>query len=184
MKQCYIVAETVGIGYLRETGVSKIGELMRFALALFMTVLAAPHVADGQGGDVRSVTRSFIDAYARGDSDTVLQSIDERTTVYGSDANQVVHGTAEVKVMLAKDAHLWAGKARIGQMRDISTSNEGDLQTIFFNATFSVGNRPPAPVRFCMVWRRSGTVWHLVQGSTAVVTQGQSSKAILKENAR
>lgn len=155
--------------------------VMRLFLTCLMITLGTPHLLFAQDKDVRSVTRSFIDAYALADAATVLRAIDERTIVYGGSANQVVRGTRGVKDMLARDAHMWAGKARIGEMKDVSTSNEGSLETIFFNANLVIGNHAPLPVRFCMVWR-TGTIWRLLQASTAIVAKGSSTNLSQSDN--
>ena len=154
---------------------------MRLLLTCLMITLGTPHLLFAQDKDVRSVTRSFIDAYALADAATVLRAIDERTIVYGGSANQVVRGTRGVKDMLARDAHMWAGKARIGEMKDVSTSNEGSLEIIFFNANLVIGNHAPLPVRFCMVWK-TGPTWRLLQASTAIVAKGSNTNLSQSDN--
>ena len=154
---------------------------MRFVLTtslfLVLSVAASPGYAQTSG--VRSRTRAFLDAYAQGDSKTILDSVDAKTTVYGSDAAEFFRGSAAVGTMLANDSHLWAGTAHIGEMQDVSVFKARNLQTIFFQAPFTVGGRPPVIVRFCMVWKRSAGRWHVLQSSNAVVTQGQSSEQLL-----
>jgi len=156
---------------------------LKLALATFtICVFLLSGSAVAQQRDVRSWTAAFLQAYANADSVTVLHSVDENTTVYGSDAAEVFHGQSGIKSMLANDARLWGGKAHIGEMQDISIAQAGDIATIFFNASFAVGDLPSVPVRFCIVWKRSKTGWYLVQSSSAVVTDGQSAQAILMKN--
>jgi hypothetical protein len=155
---------------------------MRLGLAILILTFASAAPAHAQSNDVVSWTRSFMDAYTNGDSATVLNSVDEHTTMYGSDVAEIFHGPGGIKTMLLEDAKLWGGKARIGEMKDVTSAKAGDLETIFFNASFTVGDRPPMPVRFCIVRRKSKSHWYLVQSSNSVVTQGQSAEAILKGN--
>jgi hypothetical protein len=132
-----------------------------------------------QAPDVRSQTRALLDAYAREDQKTVLASVDDQTVMYGSDAGEVSHGGAPIQAMLANDARLWSGTAHIGDMQNITVVKQGNLESIFFQAPFSVGNRPAVPVRFCMTWRRIGSRWLLLQSSNAVVTEHQSAAELL-----
>ncbi len=154
---------------------------MRFvqAASLFLVLSLAASPGYSQTAGVRSRTRAFLDAYAQGDSKTILDSVDTNTTVYGSDAAEFFRGSAAVGTMLANDSRLWAGTAHIGEMQDVSVFKTRNLQTIFFQAPFTVGGRPPVLVRFCMVWKRSSGHWHVLQSSNAVVTQGQSAEQLL-----
>jgi hypothetical protein len=129
--------------------------------------------------DVKTQTRTLLDAYAREDQKTVLASIDDRTVMYGSDATEVFHGVASIQAMLSNDARLWSGTAHIGEMQNITVVRQGNLESIFFQAPFTVGNRPAVPVRFCMTWRRTGGRWLLLQSSNAVVTEHQSAAELL-----
>lgn len=158
---------------------------MNLSLAtLFLCSFLFSGSAVAQQSDVRAWTVTFLESYVKGDSDTVVRSVDDNTTVYGSDAAEAFHGRDGIKSMLANDARLWAGRAHIGEVKDVSISQGGDLQTIFFNASVAVGDQPPVPVRFCMVWRKSTRGWYLVQSSNSVVTEGQSAQAILTRNVR
>ncbi len=151
-------------------------------LLLFTFLFAVTSVA--QQADVNSSIHSFLDSYVKGDRETVLRSVDENTTVFGSDVDEVFHGRSAFESMLENDTLLWGGKAHFGEMRDVSVAKCGDIQTIFFNTEFAVGDQPPVPLRFCMVWRKVKGRWLLVQSSSAVVTEGQSAQSILKNNAR
>jgi len=153
---------------------------MRFTLtALFLTLLSACHPATAQSDDLRLRTQNLITAYANGDKETVLRSIDDQTTIYGSDAAEVFHGPREISTMLSNDQKLWGGHAQIGPMTDITVHKSGVVESIFFNASFRVGDRAPMPVRFCMVWIKEKGRWLLLQSSNAVVTQGQSGEELL-----
>jgi hypothetical protein len=81
--------------------------------------------------------------------------------------------------MLSNDARLWSGTAHIGEMKDVTVVKQGHLESIFFQAPFTVGNGPPVPVRFCMIWRHTGNRWLLLQSSNAVVTEHQSAAELL-----
>jgi SnoaL-like domain len=149
------------------------------ATLLIGTCLSLSSVLHAQAKGVKSQTRNLIDAYAREDQKTVLASIDDQTVMYGSDATEVFHGVASIQAMLANDARLWSGTAHIGEMQNITVVKQGNLESIFFQAPFTLGNRPPAPVRFCMTWRRTGGRWLLLQSSNAVVTEHQSAAELL-----
>jgi hypothetical protein len=121
-----------------------------------------------QTSDIQSQTRAFLDAYARGDSKTILAAVDNNTVVYGSDAGEVFRGIDSITTMLSNDARLWSGSAHIGDMQNVTTIEQGNLESIFFQAPFTVGSRPPVPVRICMIWRYNGKRWLLLQRSNAV----------------
>lgn len=151
---------------------------MRIALALLL--LTGSSALAGTT-DIKMQTRQVLDAYARGDSAGVLALSDpEAITVYGSDAAEVFHGAAALKTMLAYDQRLWGGAAQIGPLDHVNLVETKDLASIFFDAPFSVGGRPPLPVRFAMTWRRTGKRWLLVQSSNVVPTQGQSARQLLE----
>jgi ketosteroid isomerase-like protein len=151
-----------------------------FGMMMVLGLAIAPCFA--QISETQARTRGFLDAYVHGDTDTILQSIDNDAVVYGSDAGEVFRGRAGVATMMREDAQLWRGSATIGDMTDVSVVEQGDLSTIFFNAPFRVGNREPVPVRFCLIWKRSGGHWLLVQSQSAALTQGQSAAALLKSS--
>jgi ketosteroid isomerase-like protein len=138
----------------------------------------APHLT-AQVSDLTSETRTLLDAYARADANTVLASVDDKTVIYGSDAGEVFRGIAAIREMLSNDARLWSGTAHIGEMKNVTVVKQGPLESIFFQAPFTVGNRPPVPVRFCMIWRHTGNRWLLLQSSNAVVTEHQSAADLL-----
>jgi ketosteroid isomerase-like protein len=129
--------------------------------------------------DIQSQTRTFLDAYAREDAKTVLGSVDNETVVYGSDVSEVFRGLDSIRAMLSNDARLWSGTAHIGEMQNVTVMRQGNLESIFFQAPFTVGARPPVPVRFCMIWRHTGKHWVLLQSSNAVVTEHQSAAELL-----
>jgi ketosteroid isomerase-like protein len=131
--------------------------------------------AFGQSSQTEERTRHFLDSYARGDTAAVMSVVDEGSVAYGSDAAEIFRGKAGISEMLRQDGLLWRGSASIGEMKDVSVVEQGDLATIFFNAPFRVGNREPVPVRFSMVWRREKGQWLLVQSQSAAVAEGQSA---------
>jgi hypothetical protein len=138
----------------------------------------APHLT-AQLSDVTSQTRALLDAYAHADTKTVLASVDDKTVIYGSDAAEIFEGTASIREMLSNDARLWSGTAHIGDMKNVTVVKQGHIESIFFQAPFTVGNRPPVPVRFCMIWRHNNNHWVLLQSSNAVVTEHQSAAELL-----
>jgi hypothetical protein len=149
------------------------------ATLLIGACLSFSSILHAQATDVKSQTRILLDAYAREDQKIVLASIDDRTVMYGSDATEVFLGVASIQAMLSNDARLWSGTAHIGEMQNITVVKQGNLESIFFQAPFNVGNRPAVPVRFCMTWRRTGNRWLLLQSSNAVVTEHQSATELL-----
>jgi hypothetical protein len=153
---------------------------MRSPSALLLTTCLFIGVGlNAQTPDIQSQTRAFLDAYARGDSKTILAAVDNNTVVYGSDASEVFRGLDSITAMLANDTRLWSNSAHIGDIQNVTTIKQGNLESIFFQAPFTVGNRPPVPVRFCMIWRRNGKHWLLLQSSNAVVTEHQSAAELL-----
>ena len=126
--------------------------------------------------NIEVLTRTFLDAYAAADSAAVLPLIDaDAITVYGSDAAEFVHGRAAFLSMLLNDARLWQHSAHIGPMEHVSTVVSGDAASIFFDTTFTVGGRPPVPLRCAAVWQRHGKHWLLRQAMNVVPTTGQSA---------
>jgi ketosteroid isomerase-like protein len=148
-----------------------------FTLVVATTSLLGP--AFGQKSQTEERTRHFLDSYLRGDTAAVMAVVDDGSVAYGSDAAEVFRGKMAIAEMLRQDALLWRGSATIGEMRDVSVIEQGDLATIFFNAPFRVGNREPVPVRFSMVWKREKGQWLVVQSQSAAVTEGQSAAALL-----
>jgi hypothetical protein len=110
----------------------------------------------------------------------VLPFIDpDNITVYGTDASEYFHGRAAFLAMMANDARLWQHSAHIGSMQNISTVVAGNLATIFFDVPFTVGDRPPLPLRCAAVWHRHGNRWLLRQAANVVPTTGQSAAELL-----
>jgi ketosteroid isomerase-like protein len=155
----------------------KIKRDLSFAL-LAVILLASP--AWCQNSPIQQLTRTFLDAYAKGDRQAVLSLIDrENITVYGSDVAEVAHGSDAVLQTLALDQQLWGGSAHIGAMERISLIQNHSLASIFFDVPFSVGNRAPLSVRFAATWKREGKQWLLVQSSNVVPTEHQSAAELL-----
>lgn len=146
-------------------------------VAVAAALLLGP--AFGQKSQTEERTRHFLDSYVRGDMAAVMSVVDEGSVAYGSDAAEIFRGKTAIAEMLRQDGLLWRGSATIGEMRDVSVIEQGDLATIFFNAPFRVGNREPVPVRFSMVWKRMKGQWMLLQSQSAAVTEGQSAAALL-----
>jgi ketosteroid isomerase-like protein len=144
-------------------------------------LIGAPAIAATKP-DIAQQTQLFLNAYASGDRNTVLSMIASDAVVYGSDASEIVHGAAAGSSLFTDDQRLWGGSAHIGEMKNISMVRQGNLASIFFDADFSVGGRPPLPVRYAMVWRLTSGKWLLVQSSNVVPTQGQSAADLLKKN--
>jgi hypothetical protein len=157
--------------------VMKITRDLSIAL-LAIVLLASP--AWCQNAPIQQLTRTFLDAYAKGDRQTVLGLIDqENITVFGSDVAEVAHGSDAVLQTLALDQQLWGGSAHIGPMEHISLIQNHSLASIFFDVPFSVGNRAPVSVRFAATWKLEGKQWLLVQSSNVVPTEHQSAAELL-----
>ena len=149
--------------------------MLAFAAFLF----CAPSLS--QSSPIQDRTRIFLDAYAKGDQRTVLNLIDHaHVTMYGSDVAEVVHGADAVLKLMDSDQKLWGMTARMGPMNHVSITEVKGLATVFFDVTFSVGGRPPIPVRVAAVWKREGKSWLLIQSSNSVVTQHQSAEELLR----
>lgn len=160
--------------------IDSMGKLKLWILAVCVaTGLAAS--AGGQSSSIEEKTRRFLDAYASGDRQKVLSLIDRTNIVmYGSDLAEVVRGSDAVLKLLDEDQRLWGGTARMGEMEHVSTIESKGLASIVFNVSFSVGGRPPIPVRVVAVWKRVGKEWLLVQSSNSVVTEHQSAEELLR----
>lgn len=147
-------------------------------LAFAALLLCAPSWS--QSSPIQDRTRIFLDAYAKGDQQTVLNLIDHsQVTMYGSDVAEVVHGADALLKLMDSDQKIWGGAAHMGPMSHVSVTETKGLATIFFDVTFSVGGRPPIPVRVAAVWKREGKSWLLIQSSNSVVTEHQSAEELL-----
>jgi hypothetical protein len=129
---------------------------------------------------IRSQATQFLDAYVSGDQYQVLKMVDSEITMYGSDRNEVLHGTKELSELMRLDQLLWQKTARITELCNFSEVSTKSLATLFFDATFTVGNRPPLPLRFATVWKKKHGKWLLVQSSNVVPTEHQSAKEIIR----
>lgn len=152
-------------------------QLSAVGAAIFV-LAASPALA--QPADLTAQTRQFLDAYARGDKAAVLSQLDPSIVMYGSDAAELFRGPDAVAGLLDLDQKLWGGSATIGEIKDLTVTEGSDLRVATFHAPFSVGGRPPLPVRFTMVWKRSPDGWRLVHSTNTVPTTGQSAEALLK----
>ncbi|MEO6805549.1 MAG: nuclear transport factor 2 family protein [Edaphobacter sp.] len=155
---------------------------MRLVAVLAFGIFLVPGFnarTQAQVHDVKSETRVLLDAYAHQDAKTVLAVISDQTVMYGADSSEIFRGVAQIQTMISNDARLWSGTAHIGDMQNVTVVSHGNLESIFFQAPFTVGNRPPVPVRFCMLWKHSGKHWLLLQSSNAVVTEHQSAAELL-----
>ena len=153
------------------------------AVCALVVALCGPGVAQAasaQDEALKALVRSFIESYAKVDRAAVLAQIDpEAIHVYGSDVAEFVSDRAGLEAMLANDGRLWGDTASFGAMTNVSIVRSRNLATIFFDAPFTVGGRPPVPVRFAMVWRKVGARWLLTQSSNVVPTVGASAADLL-----
>ena len=83
--------------------------------------------------------------------------------------------------MLIADQRLWGGAAHVGTMGNITLVKDRDLASMAFNVPFSLGNRPPVPVRVTAIWKRAGKQWLLVQSLNAVLTEHQSAAELTRQ---
>ena len=152
---------------------------IRILMTVLLTAFASPGWA--QDSEIQKHTRAFLDAYASGDRQVILASIDQKNIMmYGSDAAEIVHGSDALLKLVTADQRLWGGSARFGPMEHVSLVQSHSLASLFFDISFSVGGRPPVPVRVAAVWKRTGKHWLLVQSSNAVVTEHQSASELLE----
>jgi hypothetical protein len=148
-------------------------------LAFTCFLLSSPSWS--QASPIQDRTRLFLDAYAKGDRQTVLSLVDRSdVTMYGSDVAEVVHGADALLKLMDSDQKLWGGTAHMGSMDHVSITETKGLATVFFDVSFAVGGRPPIPVRVAAVWKREGKTWLLVQSSNSVVTEHQSAEDLLR----
>jgi ketosteroid isomerase-like protein len=145
--------------------------------SLIVMAALAGTIPNGLDGTVRQ----FLDAYARGDQAQVMSMATEGDFhIYGSDAAEAIEGREAFRSMMADDQKLWGGKASIGPMTHASSTQSGNLATLFFDADFTL-NGNTMPIRFATVWRKEHGAWKLVQESNVVPTTGQSATEILKK---
>jgi len=152
---------------------------IRVITALLLTGCVFP--AWAKDSEIQKHTQAFLDAYVGGDRQVILTLIDqENIRMYGSDAAEIVHGSGALLKLIAADQQLWGGSAHFGAMEHVSLVQNHSLASIFFDIPFSVGGRPPAPVRVAAIWKREGKRWLLVQSSNAVVTENQRAIELLQ----
>lgn len=133
-----------------------------------------------QEATIQARTQSFLAAYVRGDVKAILPMVDqERVTMYGSDVAEVAHGAEALTRLLNADQLLWGGTAHMGAMQNVSLIQNRELASIVFDVSFSVGSRPPMPVRVTAIWKREGKQWLLIQSSNAVLSEHQSAAELL-----
>jgi ketosteroid isomerase-like protein len=156
---------------------------MQFRIAIAIAAAIALTSASRAGEpELQRTVVTFLDSYANGDKAAVLASVAPDIRMYGSDSAEFYSGIDGVSRMFDDDMKLWGGAAKFGTLQDVSTVQEGDLETIFFDVPFSVGLRPPVPVRFSMVWRLKPDGWKLLLSSNVAPTVGQSAADILKNS--
>jgi hypothetical protein len=152
---------------------------IRLVTALLLTGFVLP--AWAQDSEIQKHTQVFLDAYVRGDRQVILTLIDqENIMMYASDATEIVHGSDALLRLVAADQQLRRGSAHFGAMEHVSLVQNHSFASIFFDIPFSVGGRPPVPVRVAATWKREGKRWLLVQSSNAVVTEHQSAIELLQ----
>jgi SnoaL-like domain len=146
--------------------------------AILLSGLAS--TAWAQDSPIQKRTQEFLTAYIAGDRQAVLGLVDHKNvTMYGSDVAEVAHGSDALLKLLDSDQKLWGGTARIGPMGHVSVVESRSLASMYFDVFFSVGGRPPLPLRMTAVWKREGGKWLLVQSSNAVVSEHQSADELL-----
>src|ERR1039457_1248257 len=119
---------------------------IRAITALLLTGFVLP--AWAQDSEIQKDTQVFLDAYVRGDRQVILTLIDqENIMMYGSDATEIVHGSAALLKLVPADQRLWGGWARFGAMEHVSLVQNHSFASILFDISFSVGGSPPAPGR-------------------------------------
>jgi hypothetical protein len=154
---------------------------MRLCLvaALLLTGLTLP--AWSQDSTIQNRTRTFLDAYAKGDREAIAKLIDPvNITMYGSDKAEIVHGSDAVFKLLSEDQQLWGGAVHFGAMEQISLIQNHSLASIVFNVPFVMGDRPPMPIRVVALWKREGRKWLLIQSSNTALTEHQSASELLR----
>jgi hypothetical protein len=152
---------------------------IRAITALLLTGFVLP--AWAQDSEIQKDTQVFLDAYVRGNRQVIVTLIDqENIMMYGSDATEIVHGSDALLRLVAADQQLWRGSAHFGAMEHVSLVQNYSFASICFDIPFSVGGRPPVPVRVAATWKREGKRWLLVQSSNAVVTEHQSAIELLQ----
>ncbi|MES2294333.1 MAG: nuclear transport factor 2 family protein [Pseudomonadota bacterium] len=145
--------------------------------SLIVMAALAGEIPSGLDG----TARQFLDAYARGDDAQVMSMTTKGDLhIYGSDAAEAIEGRKAFRLMMADDQKLWGGKASIGPMTHVSSTQSGKLATLFFDADFTL-NGNTVPIRFATVWRKEHGGWKLVQESNVVPTTGQSATEILNK---
>lgn len=123
----------------------------------------------------------LLAAYAANDQEAVVRMLDPADfTMFGSDLSEVVRSPGELRQLMSDDFALWTS-ATLGPVRDLDVRIHGNLATAFFHAPFSAGGRPPVPVRFSTVWRKTGQQWLLTQSANTVPTVGSSARELLKK---
>ncbi len=133
-----------------------------------------------QEAPIQARTQTFLDAYARGDVKTILPMVDQdRITMYGSDVAEVAHGAEALTRLMNADQMLWGGTAHTGAMQNVSLIQNRDLASIVFDVSFTVGSRPPVPIRVTAIWKREGKQWLLIQSSNAVLSEHQSAAELV-----
>lgn len=161
-------------------GLRRAGAVWCVLMSFAGMAAAEPHQPEDGAKVLTAQTRVFLDAYAKGDEETVLGLITDDICVYGSDVAEYFRGPSAVRGMIVKDMKLWGGAATIGPMQDVSVVVRGELGTVFFDAPFSAGGRPAVVVRFATVWRWTPKGWLLAQSSNTVPTTGQSAAELLR----
>jgi hypothetical protein len=58
-----------------------------------------------------------------------------------------VHGADALLKLMDQDRKLWDGAVHMGTMEHVSIVPSKGLVSIFFEVRFSIGDRPPIPIR-------------------------------------
>ena len=148
------------------------------AAALAVSARLSSSAAKGHP-DLEKAANAFMDAYVAGDWKRVESLLTRgKLYVYGSDLSEFSSDRAGFKAIFDNDQALWKGGAHFGAMSNISSVQQGDVATLFFNRVFEVGGQR-VTVRFATVWRSESGAWKFVQSSNTVATVGQSAAEIL-----
>ncbi len=152
---------------------------LRILMPLLLAAFVSPTWA--QDSEIQKHTQAFLDVYALGDREVILTLIDQKNVImFGSDLAEIVHGSDALLKLLTADQRLWGGTAHFGAMEHVSLVQNHSFASIFFDISFSVGGRPPVPVRVAAVWKQEGKRWLLVQSSNALVSEHQSAIELLQ----
>ena len=145
--------------------------LCLYAAFVFLSGCVSSAVDRTSDAQLRRRASAFLNAYAAGDKATVLSMLNPgESYVYATDFPSVIVGAEALGRTFERDMKSWAGHARFGDLRNVSTVRSGHLGTLFFDSALSIGDAVPMTIRFATVWTHADGTWKLIQSSTAVPT--------------